>query len=76
MNGLRELVSAGNDRTTNDHAAVLKHSYRLNIWDMTYYDTPAGAKVFAAGAFSIAGSVWQGHVRQLVTNLWDWMAKD
>jgi hypothetical protein len=44
--------------------------------DMTYYDTPAGAKVFAAGAFSIAGSVWQGHVRQLVTNLWDWLAKD
>jgi hypothetical protein len=44
--------------------------------DMTYYDTPAGAKVFAAGAFSIAGSVWQGHVRQLMTNLWDWMAKD
>jgi hypothetical protein len=44
--------------------------------DMTYYDTPAGAKVFAAGAFSIAGSVWQGHVRELVTNLWNWMAKD
>jgi hypothetical protein len=44
--------------------------------DMTYYDTPSGAKVFAAGAFSIAGSVWQGHVRQLVTNLWDWMSKD
>jgi hypothetical protein len=44
--------------------------------DMTYYDTPAGAKVFAAGAFSIAGSVWQGHVRELVSNLWNWMAKD
>jgi hypothetical protein len=44
--------------------------------DMTYYDTPAGAKVFAAGAFSIAGSVWQEHVRELVTNLWAWMAKD
>ncbi|MDX6450956.1 MAG: hypothetical protein QOH16_1005 [Gaiellaceae bacterium] len=44
--------------------------------DMTYYDTPGGAKVFAAGAFSIAGSVWQGHVRELVTNLWAWMEKD
>jgi len=44
--------------------------------DMTYYDTAAGAKVFAAGAFTIAGSVWQGHVRQLMSNLWDWMAKD
>jgi hypothetical protein len=44
--------------------------------DMTYYDTPAGAKVFAAGAFSIAGSVWQGHVRELVANLWAWMARN
>ncbi|MDX6475689.1 MAG: hypothetical protein QOH95_1200 [Gaiellaceae bacterium] len=44
--------------------------------DMTYYDTPAGAKVFAAGAFTLAGSVWQGHVEQLVTNLWTWMTKD
>jgi hypothetical protein len=44
--------------------------------DMTYYDTEAGAKVFAAGAFTIAGSVWQGHVRQLMTNLWAAMARD
>jgi hypothetical protein len=38
--------------------------------DMTYYETAAGAKVFAAGAFTIAGSVWQPHVRQLMANLW------
>jgi len=44
--------------------------------DMTYYETPAGAKVFAAGAFTIAGSVWQGHVRELVSNLWERLAKD
>jgi hypothetical protein len=44
--------------------------------DMTYYDTPAGAKVFAAGAFTIAGSVWQGHVEQLMTNLWNRLSKD
>jgi hypothetical protein len=44
--------------------------------DMTYYQTQAGAKVFAAGAFTIAGSVWQGHVRQLMSNLWAWLAKD
>jgi hypothetical protein len=43
---------------------------------MTYYETPAGAHVFAAGAFTIAGSVWQGHVRELVTNLWDRLAND
>ncbi len=44
--------------------------------DMTYYETSAGAKVFAAGAFTIAGSVWQGHVRQLMDNLWKSMAQD
>ena len=44
--------------------------------EMTYYETPAGAKVFAAGAFTLAGSVWQGHVRELVTNLWNRMASD
>ena len=46
-----------------------------NIWgqgrsaQMTYYVAPSGAKVFAAGAFSLAGSIWQPPVRQTVTNL-------
>ena len=38
--------------------------------DMTYYESASGAKVFAAGAFTIAGAVWQPHVRQLMANLW------
>jgi hypothetical protein len=37
---------------------------------MTYYETPAGAKVFAAGAFSLAGSVWKPQVERLMGNLW------
>lgn len=37
---------------------------------MTYYETPRGAKVFAAGAFTLAGSVWQPQVGTLVDNLW------
>lgn len=37
---------------------------------MTYYETPAGAKVFAAGAFSLAGSVWAPDVSALMANLW------
>jgi hypothetical protein len=37
---------------------------------MTYYETEAGAKVFAAGAFSLAGSVWEPDVDRLLTNLW------
>jgi hypothetical protein len=38
---------------------------------MTYYETPAGAKVFAAGAFSLAGSVWKPGMQSLMTNLWE-----
>ncbi len=38
---------------------------------MTYYETPAGAKVFAAGAFSLAGSVWEPEMQTLMTNLWE-----
>src|SRR5205085_9284819 len=37
---------------------------------MTYYETPVGAKVFAAGAFSLADSVWEQAVNTLMTNLW------
>jgi hypothetical protein len=36
---------------------------------MTYYETAAGAKVFAAGAFSLAGSIRQAPVQRLLTNL-------
>ncbi len=36
---------------------------------MTYYTTKAGAKVFAAGAFSLAGSVWQPAVTRMMLNL-------
>jgi hypothetical protein len=38
---------------------------------MTYYETPAGAEVFAAGAFTLAGSVGDPTVAKLIANLWD-----
>jgi len=38
---------------------------------MTYYETPRGAKVFAAGAFTIAGSMREPTVQQLVSNVWE-----
>jgi hypothetical protein len=44
--------------------------------DMTYYQTASGAKVFAAGAFTLAGSVWQGHVSELMNNLWSGLSQD
>jgi hypothetical protein len=37
---------------------------------MTYYETPAGAKVFAAGAFSLAGAATWQPVTRLLDNLW------
>jgi N,N-dimethylformamidase beta subunit-like protein len=38
--------------------------------EMTYYETPAGAKVFAAGALNFAASVDQPVVSRLLDNLW------
>jgi hypothetical protein len=37
---------------------------------MTFYETKRGAKVFAAGAFTLAGAVYRGDVRPVVENLW------
>jgi hypothetical protein len=36
---------------------------------MTYYETATGAKVFAAGAFSLAASVWEPEVDRVVANV-------
>jgi hypothetical protein len=43
---------------------------------MTYYETSRGAKVFAAGAFTLAGAVWQPKVQRLMENLWARLAHD
>ena len=37
---------------------------------MTYYETPRGARVFAAGAFTLAGNVHDPAVRTFLANLW------
>lgn len=42
---------------------------------MTYYEAPSGAKVFAAGAFTLAGSVWQPPVRRMMANLIDELSR-
>jgi hypothetical protein len=38
--------------------------------EMTYYETPAGAKVFAAGAINFAASLGQPEVARLLENVW------
>lgn len=37
---------------------------------MTYYESVSGARVFAAGAFTLAGAIFQPDVTALVENLW------
>jgi hypothetical protein len=43
--------------------------------EMTYYETPAGAKVFAAGALNFAASVDQPVVSRLLENVWAHLAR-
>jgi len=43
---------------------------------MTYYETAAGARVFAAGAFTLAGAVWDYDIEPLMENLWWHMTAD
>jgi hypothetical protein len=43
---------------------------------MTYYETRAGAKVFSAGAFTLAGSMRQAAVQRLLANLWEGMVDE
>jgi hypothetical protein len=38
--------------------------------EMTYYETPRGAKVFAAGALNFAASADDPAVSQLLENVW------
>jgi hypothetical protein len=42
--------------------------------EMSYYELPNGAKVFAAGAFTLAGRVWMPGVAQVLENLWTRLA--
>jgi hypothetical protein len=43
---------------------------------MTYYETDAGAKVFAAGAFTLAGGIRKPAVQRLLANLWKQLAEE
>ncbi len=43
--------------------------------EMTYYETSKGAKVFAAGAFSLGAAVWHAQAQQVVENLWTRLAQ-
>ena len=44
--------------------------------EMSYYETDAGARVFAAGALDFGGSVTFWPIRRMVDNLWRHMLED
>jgi hypothetical protein len=44
--------------------------------EMSYYELPNGAKVFAAGAFTLAGRAWMPTVKQVLQNLWARLADE
>jgi hypothetical protein len=65
------------DRTTKDspqNVQVLAEMRNLFgpgfTAQMTYYETPRGAKVFAAGAFTLAGASLRRDVSTVLDNLW------
>ncbi len=39
--------------------------------EMSYYETPNGAKVFAAGALDFGGSATTSPIRRMLENIWD-----
>ena len=43
---------------------------------MTYYETTRGAKVFAAGAFTLAGAALWPDVSRVLANLWSRLATE
>ena len=43
--------------------------------EMTYYETVCGAKVFAAGAFTLAGQALEPGVSRVLANLWARLAR-
>ena len=44
--------------------------------EMTYYETPAGARVFSAGVLDFGGSVTTWPTTRIVANLWSHMLED
>ena len=44
--------------------------------EMTYYETPAGARVFAAGTLDFGGSVTFWPMTRMLENLWQHMLQD
>lgn len=69
-----DATSAASPRSTEVLAEIPNLYGRGFTAQMTYYEL-GGAKVFAAGAFSLAGSIWDPDVDRIVTNVWTSLSK-
>ena len=55
--------------------AVIPHVIGERNAEMSYYETPRGARVFSAGAFTLAGQATSNEVSPLLENLWRHMCR-
>jgi hypothetical protein len=63
-------TTSGSPRGTQVIAAIRNIFGTGRNADMSYYELPNGAKVFAAGAFTLAGKARLPSVRVVLENLW------
>lgn len=64
-----DSTSSASPTSTQVVAEIPNVFNRGRTAQMTYYETATGARVFAAGAFSLACSVWQPPVQRVLANL-------
>jgi hypothetical protein len=55
--------------------AIIPHVIGNRNAEMAYYETPRGAKVFSAGAFTLAGQATAPQISPLLDNLWRHLAR-
>jgi hypothetical protein len=67
--------TAASPRGTIVLAEIDNRQGRVLVGQLTYYETTRGAKVFAAGAFTLAGSATRSYGARLLENLWRHLAR-
>jgi len=75
--GIEIDATAPSSPPTTHVLAEIPNLYREGTTaQMTYYETSAGAKVFAAGAFSLAGAALWEPTQTLLANLWNHLTQE
>jgi hypothetical protein len=69
-------VAASSPRQTQLVASIPNVFGTGHNADMTYYETANGAKVFAAGAFTLVSAIWWPGVGRVMANLWARLGED